>query len=53
MVSSIFHGCETWCDAIPTEIEKIYRAVIKTALSIRESTNNENVYTEFGLYSAE
>ena len=53
MSSSILYGCETWSDAMPTEVEVIYRIGIKTALSIRDNTNNEIVYIESGLYPIE
>ena len=38
---------------MPTEVEVIYMIGIKTALSIRDNTNNEIVYIESGLYPIE
>ena len=44
VTSSITYSCETWAGAIPKDAEVSYRTGIKTALSIRQNTNNEIVY---------
>ena len=50
VTASILYDCETWGDNLGTHIETMYRQGIKSALSVRESTNNEIVYIETGLY---
>ena len=47
VAASITYACETW-GVSPKSIETIYRQGLKSALSIRESTNNEIVYLESG-----
>ena len=46
VTSSLTYGCETWGTASMNAIEVAYRLGLKRALSIRESTNTEIVYTE-------
>ena len=50
VVSSLLYSCETWAGNIPNEIEVMYRIGIKTALNIRNSSCNEIVYIESGLF---
>ena len=46
--ASVTYGCETWGIANVKEVETMYRQGIKSALSVRESVNNEIVYIESG-----
>ena len=46
--SSLVYACETWGDCRIEQIEALYRQGIKSALSIRMTTNNEIVYLESG-----
>ena len=46
--ASITYACETWSYCIPNSIEVMHRQGIKTALSVRQTTNNEIVYIESG-----
>ena len=49
-MSSLCYGSEIWGDNDSNELETIYRIGLKTALSIRQSTCNEIVYVESGMY---
>ena len=49
-LSSLCYGSEIWGDNDSNDLETIYRIGIKTALSIRQSTCNEIVYVESGMY---
>ena len=51
--ASVTYACETWADSWPKTVETIYRQGLRTALSIRGSTNNEIVYLESGEYPLE
>ena len=46
--SSFVYACETWGDCRIEQIEALYRQGIKSALSIRMTTNIEIVYLESG-----
>ena len=48
--ASLIYGCETWGECYFDNLETIYREGVKTALSIRESINNEIVYLESGTW---
>ena len=48
-ISSLMYACETWGDCKIEQIETLYRQGIKSALSVRMTTNNEIVYLESGL----
>ena len=48
VVSSIMYGCEVWGQSKVPKIESLYRQGLKAALSVRNSVNNEIVYTECG-----
>ena len=53
VTSSLTYGCETWAGYIPKDVEVLYRSGIKTAMAIRQNTNNEIVYVESNLYPLE
>ena len=46
VTSSLIYACETWGMASVNSIEVAYRLGLKRALSVRETTNTEIVYTE-------
>ena len=46
VTSSVTYSSETWANHIPKDLEVLYRCGIKTALAIRQSTQNEIVYAE-------
>ena len=46
--ASVTYACETWGVAKIKEVETMFRQGIKSALSVRESVNNEIVYVESG-----
>ena len=46
--ASITYGCEVWGESKIPKLETMYRQGLKTALSVRNSVNNEIVYTETG-----
>ena len=52
VAASIVYACETWGNC-PKSIESMYREGLKTALSIRQGTNNEIVYLESGQWPLE
>ena len=45
--ASLIYACETW-GANVNEVERCYRAGLKTALNVRQNLNNEIVYIESG-----
>ena len=51
--ASIIYGCETWGGSRLKQIETTYRQGLKTALSIRDTVNNEIVYIESGEWPLE
>ena len=52
VMSSLSYSCETWTEALPPELETVYRMGIKSALSVRFNTCNEVAYIESGTYPA-
>ena len=46
LASSLLYGCETWGKSSVNSLEIAYRIGLKRSLSIRETINNEIVYTE-------
>ena len=49
VLSSLLHNCESFGNAYPTKIDKLYMKLIKSALKVRTSTPNELVLIETGL----
>ena len=45
--ASLIYGCETWGSNV-NEVERCYRAGLKTALNVRQNLNNEIVHIESG-----
>ena len=50
VAASLLYGCETWGDNVGANVETMYRCGIRSALSVRNSTNNEILYVETGHY---
>ena len=48
VTASLTYGCETWSRSKIQKLETAYRQGLKTALSIRDCTNNDIVYIESG-----
>ena len=46
--ASLTYGCETWRKRYLKKLEVLYRQRLKTALSIRNTVNNDIVYEESG-----
>ena len=46
--ASLVYGCESWGNYLVPTIDSCYRQGLKTALSIRQSINNEITYIESG-----
>ena len=44
------YGCEVWEDCNLSKLETLHRKGIRTAMSVRQSVNNEIVYAESGRY---
>ena len=51
--SSLLYGCETWGMNKLQDVETAFRQGLKSALSVRECTNNEIVYIESGEWPLE
>ena len=51
--ASLVYGCETWGTNKMKNAETAFRQGLKAALSIRDCTNNEIVYTESGEFPLE
>jgi len=49
-VPSLIYASETWGKVNPKNLESVYRSGLKTALGVRNTTNNEIVYIESGAY---
>ena len=48
-VNSVYlYGCEVWGDSNYSKLDTLHRKAIRTALSVRQSVNNEIVYVESG-----
>ena len=47
---ALTYACETWGKVNNRNLESIYRTGLKTALGVRNCTNNEIVYIESGSY---
>ena len=48
VAASVTYGCEVWGEAKVSKLEALYRQGLKSALSVRNSVNNEIVYIETG-----
>ena len=48
--ASLVYGCESWGNHIVPAIDSCFRQGLKTALSIRQSMNNEITYIESGRF---
>ena len=48
--SCYLYGCEAWGDANYSKLDILQRRALRTALSVRQSVNNEIVHTESGQY---
>ena len=48
--SCYLYGCDVWGNANFEKLEVLQRQALRTALSVRQSTNNEIVYLESGTY---